>query len=172
MVPNKSSWSLVDYVWTKGHWTCIDPEDARFQLEAKLHSGEKVSLKHLKASESMELLGIYLSSSGNQGQQVQAMQDITERWADQIRVGYLRRGEVWAALQTTIVQRIDYPLPALTLSPQECNYIMAPVTRVGLPKAGIPSSVPKVLCHAPISDWDLVSLTHTLHNVVRGSNPL
>ena len=51
LVPNKSSWYLVDYVWNKGHWTCIDPEDARFQLEAKLHSGETAPLKSLKASE-------------------------------------------------------------------------------------------------------------------------
>ena len=121
LVPDKSSWYLVDFVWNKGNWTCQDPVDARFHLEAKMHNGEMAPLKRLQATEAMELLGIYISPSSNQSKQVEAMHQITDTWADRICVGYLRRGEVWTALKTTIAKCIEYPLQALTLSLKECR---------------------------------------------------
>ena len=81
------------------------------------------------------------------------MRQITDTWADRIRVGYLRGGEVWTDLNTTIAKRIEYPLQALTLSQKECRYILAPVTKVGLPKVGIPTSTPTAMRHAPVEDF-------------------
>ena len=74
----------MDFVWNKGNWTCIDPVDARFQLESKLHTGNMALLKRLQASEAMEMLGIYISLSGDQSKQVEAMRQIIDTWADQI----------------------------------------------------------------------------------------
>ena len=72
------------------------------------------------------MLGIYLSPSGNHEAQIKAIRKITETWADRIQVGFLQRGEVWAALQTTIAKCIEYLLQALTLTPKECKHILAP----------------------------------------------
>ena len=47
LVPNKSSWYLVDYVWDKGKWVCTDPNKARFQLEAKLQDNTTATLHRL-----------------------------------------------------------------------------------------------------------------------------
>ena len=73
LVPDKSSWYLVDFVWNKGNWTSTDPVDARFHLEAKMNNGNMAPLKHLKATEAMEILGIYISPSGDHSKQVEAM---------------------------------------------------------------------------------------------------
>ena len=153
LVLDKSPWYLVDFVWNKGNWRFKDPADARFHLEAKMHNGDMAPLKRLQASEAMEMLGIYISPSGNQSKQVEAMRQITDTWADRFQFGYLRRGEVCTALKTTIAERIEYPLQALALSPKECRYILAPVTKVGLPKAGIPTSIPTTMRHAPVEDF-------------------
>ena len=102
LVPNKSSWYLMDYVWNKRKWSCTDPQNIQHQLEAKLQDGTIAPLTCLKPLDSMEMLGIHLSPSGNQTQQIQVMKDITQTWADKIWVGYLQRGEVWVVLQTTI----------------------------------------------------------------------
>ena len=99
------------------------------------------------------MIGIYLSPSGDHSAQIKAMRHITETWADRIRVRFLQRGEVWAALQTTIAKHIEYPLQALTLSPKECKHILAPVIKVRIPKAGIPASIPMALRHAPVGDF-------------------
>ena len=84
LVPDKSSWYLVDLVWNNGNWKCKDPIDAHFQLEAKMHSSKMAPLQCLQASGAMEMLGIYISPSGDQSRQVEAMQHIMETWADWI----------------------------------------------------------------------------------------
>ena len=66
LVPDKSSWYLVDFVWANGNWKCKDPIDARFQLEVKMQDGVMKQLQRLQASEAIEMLGIYISPSGNQ----------------------------------------------------------------------------------------------------------
>ena len=102
LFPNKSSWYLVNYMWKKGQWVCTNPQDARYQLEAKLQDGTMATLSRLQSLESMEMLGIHLLPSGDKTKQIRAMRDITQMWAERIRVGYLKCGEVWTALQTTI----------------------------------------------------------------------
>ena len=92
LVPDKSSWYLEDFVWNKGNWTSTDPVDARFYLEVKMNNGHMAPLQRLKASESMEMLGIYISPSRNNSKQVEAMPRITDTWVDRIRVGYFQRG--------------------------------------------------------------------------------
>ena len=84
VVLNKSSWYLGDYVWDKGNWVCTDPNEARFQLEAKLQDGTMATLCRLRSSETMEMLRIYLSTSGNHEAQIKAMHKITETWSDRI----------------------------------------------------------------------------------------
>ena len=44
-------------------------------------------------------------------------------------------------------------MQALTLTPKECKHILAPVVKVGLPKAGIPASIPMSLRHEPVGDF-------------------
>lgn len=64
-------------------------------------------------------------------------------------------------MNTTIAKHIEYPLQALTLSQKdaltlsqkECKYILAPDTKVGLRKAGIPTSTPTIMRHAPVGDF-------------------
>ena len=69
-----------------------------------MHNGEMALLKRLKATEAMEMLEIYISPSGDQSKQVEAMCQITDTWADRICVRYLHRGKVWTVLNTTIAK--------------------------------------------------------------------
>ena len=46
-----------------------------------MQDGVMKPLQRLQASEAMEMLGIYISPSGNQSRQVDTMRQITETWA-------------------------------------------------------------------------------------------
>jgi len=91
------------------------------------------------------MLGVHLAPDGNTKDQVRALRQKTEKWVENIRSSTANAEEVWTAMHRTIPFSICYPLPAVTLTPEECTYIMAPLTTFGLPLAGIVSTIPKVI---------------------------
>ena len=113
LVPYKSSWHLVDITWKQGQWTCFDPQSAKFQLDAKLHTGGTGLLTTLKLLEAMEMFGVYLTPMGNQEMQLSVMRKSAKQWADCIWVGHLKRHEIRLALHTTMSKKIS---PACTES--------------------------------------------------------
>ena len=151
LVPNKSSWYLVDYMWRKCNWHCIDPTDAVYCFKVTMIKGECQQLSRLQSHQAMEMLGVHLAPLGTTVPQVQVLQKASKTWAERIRVGYLKRGEVWKALQTTITKKMAYLLLAIPLSRANCKYIMAPIINYRLPRAGIPSNIPLQLCHSPMA---------------------
>ena len=93
----------------------------------------------------MEILGVYLTPTGNQDKQIALMRKAADQWADRIRVGHLKKHETRLALQTMISKKLKYPLLALTLTSASCAHILAPIIQTGLPRARIPSTMPTVL---------------------------
>ena len=73
-------------------------------------------LKSLEVYDAAEMLGVYLAADGNNDEQVEELREKGEKWADQVRSGYMNRYEAWLSLTTTIMKSIEYPLPALTLA--------------------------------------------------------
>jgi hypothetical protein len=63
------------------------------------------------------------------------LKETAKTWADKLRTSFLKEKEANAALKTTILKKLEYPLPALTLSEKQCNAIMQPVLNAALPKA-------------------------------------
>lgn len=59
------------------------------------------------------------------------------KWADAMRTGKLSRQNAWTAISTTIWRTLSYPLSALNLTRQQCDKIMAPILKYGLPALGI-----------------------------------
>ena len=57
--------------------------------------------------------------------------------------GHLSPTEAWLALETTIMKSISYPLPALTLTEKQCQFIMAPALKAGLNASHICRSFPR-----------------------------
>jgi hypothetical protein len=88
------------------------------------------------------MLGVYLAPDGNHKDQVETLRAKAERWACNIQSSRANQEEVWTALHRTIPFSLGYSLPAVTLSQKECRYIMAPITKHGLPSAGISSTTP------------------------------
>jgi hypothetical protein len=76
--------------------------------------------------------------------QVKEMRAKGEEWGDRIRTSKLNRADAQQALETTILKSFEYVLCATTLSPKDCQHIMAPVYAAGLPLAGLQKNFPRI----------------------------
>ena len=77
LVPEKSSWYLIDFVWKKGKFQCCDPMMGS-NLTTTTKTGEVISLKRLRSKEAMEMLGIRMAPDGNNVDQIKAMKAKTK----------------------------------------------------------------------------------------------
>ena len=112
--------------------------------------GTRVELKQLPTSKGMRTLGVILAPDGNNDDQVEALLQKAEQWAELITTGHLKRDEAWRALNSTILKSLEYPLTATTLTRQEITKIFSPVRQAALPASGIVRTFPSAIAHAPL----------------------
>ena len=153
--PSKSYWYMVEYVWKHGKWCTSDADIGDFDLVARNADGDYISLTRLNCDDESEMLGLWMSPSGNNKKMINSLRLAAVNWAAKLRLGRSSQAEAWKALNTTISRKLMYPLPALTLTEKECTYIMAPAIRTALPKAGISSCISSIVRHAPIQSLGL-----------------
>jgi hypothetical protein len=159
LIPSKSHWYLLDFIWENGQWRLALKEDNNtFLLHVKDCNGVRQMLERLEPHEAKAILGVWLAPSGDATDQVKQMRKLTKDWADHLRTGKLKRHEAWLALTTTIWKLLEYPLNALTLSKEECEYIMAPAIQSGLKMeqayaVTCPKHFDTVHCHTKASNY-------------------
>ena len=125
--------------------------------------GERVALECHHASTGKETLGVHLAPDGNNKDAFESLMTKAKTWHDNIRVGHLSPSLLaWQATTTSILKSLKYPLPALTLSYDECNKIMAVLKKGLLNSSRICTSTPKSILHGPIEDGGL-KLNHLYH---------
>ena len=70
------------------------------------------------------------------------MKKKTVQLGELVCTGHLDKYEAWSSLTLMAMKSLEYPLPALTLTEDECTQIMWPLLKGYLPKTG-------VNCHFP-----------------------
>ena len=147
---DKSWWYLIDYVWKRGKWvgtdSCLDVDLIAMDSENK-----QVSLKRLRCDQAAEMLGIWLAPDGNRKKLIRVLKQKALEWGSRIRLGNPSTKKSWTVLHTNICARLKYPVPACTLTEQECKSIMSPAIRAALPKAGIVSTMETSTRDGPIT---------------------
>ena len=148
LVPKKSWYCLVDFVWHDGDWSYNkDMDDA--QVHVKDGEGIPHNLVLLSATEAKRMLGVYLSADGTNTTQKKILRQVAEQWREKVRVGTLTKQDAWLALTSIVMKTLEYPLLATTLTQAECTHIMAPILEGGLTKAGICRNMARALVHGP-----------------------
>ena len=142
--PSKCWWYLVTFQYISGKWQAVAPQ-GDFKLWLKNECKKRVEIERIDPSIGTNMLGVHLAPDGNTKDQVHALRKKAENWAENIRCSRANTMEVWTALHRTIPFSLCYPLPAVTLTNEECKYIMAPITKWGLPLAGITSTIPTAI---------------------------
>ena len=82
--------------------------------------------------------------------QCKLLTDRASAWTEQVRCGALQRLEAWQALTTTIFKTIEYPLPSTTLSLKQCDEIVRPILKIGLPRSGICRNISRQVAFSSI----------------------
>ena len=139
LVPEKSNWFKMRFVWKRNKWKIRSSERSSTQPELQMinDSGRREAIQQLDANASILALGVQFSPSGQMKDQFQVLKGKASAWAESVRCGHLRRHEAWQALITTVFKTIEFPLPSTTLSFQQCDDIVSPILTIGLPAAGI-----------------------------------
>ena len=133
----------------KGQWQYKKVEEIDYPFTVKDHTDEVQPLSQFEANQGKETLGVILSPDGNNKEAVNELRLKSETWRDNIQAGHIERHEAWQAISTTIMKTLQYPLPALTLTEDECKHIMAPVLESGLPKSAICRNYPRAVLYGP-----------------------
>lgn len=149
LVPAKSYWYLISFKWYKDNWFYHTIAETPGALSMFDQTRQQVPLTRLEASDARETLGIYLSMDGNQQLEFTKLQEIANRWSDQVRCGRLSTAEAWFSLNHTVMKSLEYPLMATRLSFSQCDSIMTTLLKAALPKLHIAMAFPKLARFGP-----------------------
>jgi Reverse transcriptase (RNA-dependent DNA polymerase). len=154
LAPEKCWSYLVDFEYKKGKWT-TSPRQNQYTLTIPTTSRTHHTLKQLPTNKGSNMLGVVMSPDGNNSDHILALRSKSQQWASHIRNMGSNVNEIWTALHRTIPFRLCYSLQAVSLGEKDCRYIMAPIHKEGLPRAGIPSTIPIEIRHGPIDKGGL-----------------
>ena len=89
------------------------------------------------------MLGVFLAPDGNNEAQIKKMKDKATYYGEMIRTGHVDKYEAITVLKSMAMKSLEYSLPAMTLSQEECASITWPLYKAILPKAGINRYFPR-----------------------------
>ena len=160
IVPGKSWVYPIDFKFNqKGQWEYKSIEEIDYNFTVKDHSNTTHTLRQFEADHGHETLGVILAPDGNNKDVIRELRSKSEVWKDHVQAGHIDRKEAWQAISTTIMKTIQYPLPALTLTKEECKHITAPILEAGLPKSAVCRNYPRAVLYGPKKEggmglWD------------------
>ena len=178
LVPSKSHWYLIDFVWTGTNWRYRKKAELPGDVSVLDKDGHRTILERHDPSIATETLGVWQAMDGNNQLEIQALRKKTEDFAESMRTGFLSKADAWYALNSSILKTLEYPMVATTISRKSWEYIMAPILKVGLPRSGIARNFPRAVLYGPkslqgfgiIHPWYHQELMHLITCVQQASH--
>lgn len=153
IVPAKSwVYPIAFHFDSLGKWSYRSVADIDFDFMVLDENDERQPLPQFSPDKGNETLGVYLAPDGNNRKMIREMRKKAITWSNYIKTGHLQRETAWQSVETTILKSLLYPVPALTLSEQECTSIMAPVLAIGLPASSMNRNYPRKVLYGPINE--------------------
>ena len=152
LVPEKSFVYPIDFKFNtagKVSYKSVTEIDAHFEVPNA--EGQMIELRQFEPSRASETLGVFLAPDGNNLAAKEALLGKAKLWSELVKKGHLTATDVMRAMDTTIIQSLQYPLPALTLTENECKIIMAPILDVTLPYSQVCRKYPRTVVYGPKS---------------------
>ena len=163
IVPEKSFVYPIAFQFNdKGEWRYKTLQEIDYNFTVKDFQGQQQILPQKEYNESSCTLGVELAPDGNNDAMVTKLRQKAEEWQSNIQCGHLNRHEAWLALNSTVMRSLLYPLPALTLTEEQCTRIMAPVVTAGLNCLGVSSKMPRKIVYGNKDEFGL-GITNLYH---------
>jgi len=148
LAPEKCWWYLVAFKYLSGKWTACNP-NAQHKVWMKDAKKQRREIERIPVSTGINMLGVHIAPDGNNKDHIIYLRKKAEKWAGNIQDCRSNQTEIWTALHRTIPLALGYSLPATTMTKEECRYIIAPVYKYGLSRAGIPHTIPTAIRYGP-----------------------
>ena len=136
IAPLKCWWYLVAFEWDdNNNWHYS--KTTNYLLTAKDANDTVQPLPLLQPDEAQEMLGVFISPSGENKAQVNSLMKKAKEYSDKVRTCPTFRHEAWIGLTNVAMKSLDYCLPATTLTKAECDNITWQLLKAFLTKSGI-----------------------------------
>jgi hypothetical protein len=117
LVPEKSYWYLIDFVWTGERWPYAMKEDTPGDISINnVNDIGRARLHRYEASEAQKTLGVFLAMDGNNMEETRYLRQKAVDFADCVRTGFLSRQDATYALHCTIMKTLEYLMVATTMN--------------------------------------------------------
>jgi hypothetical protein len=137
VVPPRSCWDFLGFVWTAGkHWCYDTKEDIPGNISINtIDDSRHEILTQYKAWEAQETLGLFLAMNYNNTEETQYfLRETAKEYADCVGTGFLSYEDATYALHCTIIKTLEYPMAATTINKlKKWDYMMAPILKMTLP---------------------------------------
>ena len=155
ILPNKSWVYPIDFNFDNdGKAEYKTPEEIGHQFSVLDKDESRINLLTCTAGEGKETLGVVLAPNGNNEDAFKTLKKKAQTWRDHVRAGHLLPRLAWQAATTTIMKSLEYSLPALTLSEDQCNKLMGIVKEGLMPKAQL-KNMPNAALYSPREEGGL-----------------
>ena len=149
---DKSWWYIIHFDWNNGKWSYGNLDFLlNDSLTCRDKDGVRQELKFIPANQAVEMLGVYLAPDGNNKAQFGKMKKQAQYYGEIIRTGHVDRHETWTTLTKVAMKALEYSLPAMTLTEDECTSIMWPLLQASLPRSGVNQYFPRDVLYSKAS---------------------
>jgi hypothetical protein len=142
LVPSKSYWYLLDFVWTQGKWKYKSIQAMPGDITIRGVDGIRVTLERLDPSEARETLGVHIAMDGNWREEIRVLKEKSIEFGEQLRVGSVKPNEAWYAFNVTVMKSY--------LSKKDWESIMQPMVTIVLQRSRIAGTFPRSLLYSPL----------------------
>ena len=164
LVPEKSYWYLIDFIWTGDRWRYATIDDIPGNISINNVDDEgRAILQRYEASVAQKTLGVFLAMDGNNMEEVRYLRQKAVDFADCVRTGFLSRQDATYALHRTIMKTLEYPMVATTMTKAQWEFIMVPILAATLPRMGYVRRFPRDVVYTSESLCGL-GILHPWHN--------
>ena len=141
--PEKCYWYPIEFEWKKGI------SQIKTQTEGEVYlttiDGKKVPIERQPPDAAMEAVGVWQDATGSNTKQLDVLLDKIRNFHMAMEKKPLPRKLCWIALKGALWRSIDYVLPAISISKQQCTRLASELYRPLLPKLGCNRNYPKLL---------------------------
>ena len=113
-------------------------------------NGNRKKLPHCHTDDKHRTLGVMLSPDDNNTAQVVRTRKVVSYFVEKIRTRFIKDHDVLHALHIPVMRLLNWPLPVITSSEDECNQIMTPVIQNILAKLQVVQSIKQDVIYGPI----------------------
>jgi hypothetical protein len=159
LVPSKSYWYLIDFVWKNGQWKYRSIKSMPGDISIRGVDGIRVTLERLEPSEARETLGVFIAMDGNWRAEIVALLEKTSTFADQLRVCFIQPNDAWHAFITTIMKSLEYPMEATCIDEKGWDTIMKPILGIVLQRSKFAKNFPRDVFYST-SKYQGLSVMH------------